>query len=365
MSKSSSVQLSDKVIGLLVPLKHLNNHQGASVTSLDFNDSGQYLISAGVDRSIQLYDVHKGTHNKDIQSQKYGAHCAKFAHHELDCLYASTPEEGLDVDHSVRHLALSTKTYLRYFKGHKDQVTSLEVNPVSETFLSSSIDRTVKLWDFRSTGASGSLDVGQPSVVAYDPQGIVFAVGTWPDPSLVSSRPARISFYDLSNYDKAPFLTAEVPIIPGATWNKIEFSNNGKLVLASTDTHEHYVLDAFSGQLLTTLIVDVSRSSKEYHGDYMSFDYPSTGLACFSPDGKFVIAGNTKGKLCTFDLTSIKCTEGGVHQISPEDNSKRLLPFKQVDGFGLAKVVLFNPKLLTVATADTSVVLWGPNAEEL
>ncbi|KAK7684637.1 hypothetical protein QCA50_012218 [Cerrena zonata] len=325
---SSSVFITDSIVGSFKPSKLFNYHQEASVTSLDFNVSGQYLISAGIDKSIQLYDVHRGIHHKDIQSQKYGAHLARFAHDDLNCLYASTPSASLEVDHSIRYLALASNTYLRYFKGHKEQVVAIEMNPVSETFISSSLDRTVKVWDLKSASPIGNFDIGLPSVIAFDPQGIVFAVGKCPQPQLKSTL-GSVSLYDMTNFDKGPFLTVEVPIISGQSWNKLEFSNN----------------DAFLGQLLTTLIVDVTRSSKEYNGDWMSFQYPSTGSTCFTPCGKFVLAGSPKG---------------GVHVVSDSDNPKRTVPFKMLDTdpSGIPKILSFNPKLLTFASADNKVALW-------
>lgn len=359
---SSSTVITSDLLASFVPTKLFDYHQQTSITSLDFHDSGQYLISSGVDKSIQLYDVHKGVHHKDIQSQKYGAHLAKFTHQELNCLYASTPNATLDVDHSIRYLALSSNTYLRYFKGHKEQVTSVEMNPVSDTFISSSLDRTVKVWDLKSPSAVGNLDIGQPSVIAFDPSGIIFAVGKYPDPSL-KLKVGQLLLYDLSHFDKAPFLTVDVPVLSGQIWNKLEFSNNGKFIMISTDSHESYILDAFLGQLLTTLIVDVTRSNKEYGGDWMSFKYPYTGSSCFTPCGRFVTTGTPKAKLCLFNLGSIKNTEGGSQSIREFDNPKRLLPFKTLDSkmaTATPKIVAFNPKLLTIATADNTVTLWNP-----
>lgn len=359
---SSSLALSEQVVGSFSPQKLLSHHQDTSITSLDYSALGQFLISAGIDRSIQLYDVHKGVHQRDIQLQKYGAHVAKFAGADLNCLYASTPSNS-EVDHQIRYLLLANKTYLRYFKGHKEQVTALEVNPLSESFLSASLDRTVKLWDFRSASAEGNLDVGQRCVVAYDAQGIVFVVGKYPDPKSGSSR-GKVAFYDLALFDKGPFLEVEVKTLPGALWNKIEIANNGKLVLILTDSPEHYVLDAFLGQLLTTLVAGPVRTP--YAGDWMSFKYPSSGTSCFTPCGRFVVAGTPLAEVAMFDLTALKSSEGGSHHISLADNPRQLRPWKSAStGGGVARVVAFNPKLLSLATADNSVRLWLPHAEEM
>lgn len=46
-------------------------------------------------------------------------------------------------------------------------MSSIEVNPVDKTFLSSSYDGTVKLWDLKSSSAVGNLEVGQNSVIGF------------------------------------------------------------------------------------------------------------------------------------------------------------------------------------------------------
>ena len=66
---------------------------------------------------------------------------------------------------------------LTIFQGHKAQVSSIEVNPVDKTFLSSSYDGTVKLWDLKSSSAVGNLEVGQNSVIRFDPHGVVLLLG--------------------------------------------------------------------------------------------------------------------------------------------------------------------------------------------
>lgn len=357
---SSSLTITDKVIKSFEPVKTFNYHKGASITSLDFDDSGQYLISAGIDKSIQLYDVHKGVHHNDIQSQKYGAHLARFTHFELNCLYASTPAADKNIDNAIRYLSLSNNLYLRYFKGHKDQVTSIEVHPVLDLFLSASLDRTVKLWDLRSTSPVGNLDVGQPTVIAFDPRGIVFCVGKCPCPS-TGAGVGVVAFYDTASFDKKPFLEVEIQVLAGQSWNKLEFSNNGKLLLISTDSYEHYVVDAFLGQLLTTLQIVSDTSHTGYNGDWMTFKYPYSGSASFSPCGKFVLVGSPQMNVLAFDLTNLKHTDGNTRSVSDLDNPKTLRPFQTLStNQGIPKIVAFNQKLLTFATADSTVSLWQP-----
>lgn len=342
MSKkvTTTVALNDSVLRSFQPAKSLSYHIGTSITSLDFDNTGQYLVSAAVDKSIQVYDCYKGNRHKEVQSQKYGAHLAKFTH-AFECLYASTPvADGSDPDHSIRYLSLSTKGYLRYFKGHKDQVLQLEVNPVSDTFLTFSADHTVKNWDLRSSSATGSIGIERNSVVAFDPRGIVFAVAG------NHQKKGTVLFYNAGAYEKGPFLTSMIDT-SDEEWTKVEFSNNGRYVLIGTNINRHYVLNAILGKLLATLSVPEPSS-------WPSADYSSTGSVCFTPDGKAVFAGMNNGNIAMFSLLALTSSAA----------SEDLRPFAiLLCNQTAARVLAFDPKLLTFASADDQVVLWSTNHE--
>lgn len=336
-----SVLVSEQLLCAMRPRKAFQYHDGASVTSLDFDGTGQYLVSSGVDKSIQLYDCYKGTRVKEVQSQKYGAHAARFIRLDLSCLYALAPVVGGDEqDHTVRYLSLHTKSYLRYFKGHRDQVLDLAVSPVADAFLLASADHTVKLWDLRASNPMGSVGVGLVSVIAYDFQGMVFAVAQGPTPD----QPGTVAFYDKANFEKGPFLRKDVPSLAPERWTKAEFSNNGKYLLLSTDGPRHYVLDAFSGKLLARLVLPDQPA-------WPTFDYHSLGSLCFTPDGKFVVAGCPSGEVALFALSALKTEPRPGTDLLPCN----MLPSTQ----GPAKIVAFDPKLFTMASAHSSVVLWA------
>lgn len=342
--KSSTVTTDPSILQQFRPKKTFNYHQNASITSLTFDDSGQYLISAGIDKSIQLYDVHKGIHTKDIQSQKYGAHIARFTHKDLNCLYATTPTVNDDVDHSIRYLSLSDKKYIRYFKGHKAQVVSLQVDPVHDTFITSSLDKSVKLWDIRLANPTGNIDCGNSCLLAYDPHGIMFVVAKQDGQN-------TMDFYDTKHFQNGPFLSCNVP--SSTKWTNVEFANHGAFILVSTSGFEHHIIDAFLGNLLTTL--QVKSSTPQFNSTY-----PISSTSCLSPCGRYAIAGSPQLTLLFFDLSNLKCSKGG-HSVKDHDNPRKLLPFKVTESNqGIPKILAFNPKLLTLATADNTVSLWQP-----
>ena len=352
-SSSSSLQISQDTLSTCRETKYFSYHHGASITSLDFDDSGQYLISSGVDKSIQLYDCYKGVHYKDIQSQKYGAHSARFTHEGLNCLYASTPDPLSTTEaneDTIRYLSLSSNQYIRYFKGHKAQVSNIEVNPLQNTFMSTSFDKTIKFWDLKASTPTGSLNVGNNIVAGYDPQGIVVGVGN--GPSLTDgSRIGKISLYNLKNYDMGPFIECQVACMPKQVWNKLEFSNNGKLILISTDTCEHYILDAFLGKTLAIIRLTYRKDDR-----WMSTKYPYSGCCSFTPCGKYVLVGSPKHIIHIFNMADLK-----PNAEKPTIFSRSTEVLKS--SHGVPKVVMFNPKLYTFASADTGVTLWQPQEE--
>lgn len=358
---STTLLISNRILGPLRAVKNFGYHKGASITSLDFDDLGQYLISCGIDKSIQVYDIHKGKHFKDVQSQKYGAHLARFVHKDLNCLYASTPEETTSDPESdaIRYLQLADNKYVRYFKGHTAQVLDIQVNPVADTFISTSRDCTVKMWDLRASNSTGNINTGVPAIVAYDPHGVVMAIGRQ---SVLEGTSAngRIELFDLHNYDQGPFLLVKLDTLANVSWNKLEFSNNGKLLLLGTDGPEHYVLDAFLGELLTTILVTLPNEFKP--GDrWMQFNYHCSGCVCFTPDGRYIIVGSPLKNILVYDTRNISTSDSSRPKT---ENRPKLFPIKNYrTEQGIPKVVAFDPKLFTLAVADNTVTLWQSEAQ--
>ena len=53
--------------------------------------------------------------------------------------------------------------FIRYFTGHTKRVISLEMSPTDDTFMSGSLDNSVRLWDLRTPNCSGIMQVqGKP-----------------------------------------------------------------------------------------------------------------------------------------------------------------------------------------------------------
>ncbi|KAI9816753.1 MAG: member of Set1p complex, histone methyl transferase [Pycnora praestabilis] len=316
-----------------------------SFTSLDFDDSGEFLLAACDDESLQLYNCKEGKHMKTLFSKKYGAHLARFTHHSQSVLYASTK-----VDDTIRYLSTHDNQFLRYFKGHTAPVTSLALSPASDTFLSCSLDNTVRLWDLRSPNASGQLLLGGPYFATYDPSATVLAIASPPTHSVL--------LYDLRNYDKPPFATFDLvkheanytPKSIGREWTKLEFSNDGKSLLIGTNGPGHFLLDAFDGHMKAFLTRKPGPTGRTPPGPGPRTGVPGQGDMCFSPDGRYVIGGAGAQDMVVWDTT-----------MTPAGPEKILKPITDLPFKGRAAVVGFNPRHNLIVSADKEVVFWLPD----
>ncbi|CAB1354103.1 unnamed protein product [Coregonus sp. 'balchen'] len=260
------------------------------VNCVDYSSNGESAISSSDDDSIVLYDCQEG---KPIRT-----------------LY-----------NTIRYLSLTDNKYIRYFPGHTDRVVALSMSPVDDTFISGSLDMTIRLWDLRSPNCQGLTNpLGKP-VCSFDPEGLIFAAG-------VDSE--AIKLYDLRSFDKGPFASFETQFSRVCEWTGLKFSRDGKQILISTNGGAIRVLDAFNGSVLHTF-------SGYNNSKGISLE------ACFTPDSDFVMIGSEDGR---------------VHVWSTESGMKIAV----LDGkhSGPINTLQFNPKYMTFASACSNMAFWLP-----
>jgi len=310
------------------PARTLANHaQNSHITSLDFSDNGQWLLSSGSDESMQLYDCRSAEHKKSVFSKKYGCHLARFTHRSTNCVYASTKD-----DDSLRYLSLHDNQFVRYFRGHKNKVISLEVSPVDDTLISSAMDRTVRIWDLRSPNARGVISMPTPgNFVSIDAMGLVFAVA--------SQDKKTVALYDVRNFDKQPFLSFSCHNI-GGNWQKVEFSNNSKYVTVSSDGVAHGLFDALQGKPLGKIT------------GHDPLKPSSVSPTAFTMDGEYLVGGSNQNRVCVWDLRNA----------DKGDHSSVLTPVHETVTPVRPALISFDPKTMLMATADHSLQFWTPDA---
>lgn len=300
----------------------------ARINSIDFSQDGKNLITSSEDDTIILYDCEKGIKKRDIMSKKYGVDLIKYTHANNTAIHTSTKEND-----TIRYLSLHDNKYLRYFVGHEKRVVTLCMSPADDRFISGSLDNSIKLWDLKSEKPTGKLAVPGAPIANWDPEGLIFALGTGNE---------YIKFYDSRAYEKGPFNSIRInPNKPqNMSWKSLTFSPNGKQILITTDYEELYIHDAFSGQPLHKLAI----------GPKLSAPIENPCEATYTPDSQYILCGSTDG--CIHVWSSSKGVKTAVlkHDKSQAEAIQR---------------VMFNPKYMLIASAGTRMSYWIPSIDEM
>nr|XP_046239711.1 WD repeat-containing protein 82-like isoform X1 [Scatophagus argus] len=292
------------------------------VNCVDFSPNGEYAVSSSDDDCIVLYDIREGKPERTLFSKKYGVDLIRYTYGNTQTVIYSSNK----LDDTIRYLSLTDNKYIRYFPGHTARVISLSMSPVDNTFISSSLDKTIRIWDLRSPNCQGLTNpLGKP-VCSFDPEGLIFAAG-------VESQ--AIKLYDLRASDKGPFASFETRFSRVCDWTGLKFSNDGKQILISTNGGMIRVLNAFSGSVLHTF-------SGYNNSKGISLE------ACFTPDSQFVMIGSEDGR---------------VHVWSTESGMKVAV----LDGKhpGPINALQFNPRYMTFASACSNMKFWLPCVDDL
>ncbi|GFQ98814.1 WD repeat-containing protein 82 [Trichonephila clavata] len=338
------------------------------INSIDFSSDGVTLISSSDDDSIVIYDCERGVHKRTLHSKKYGADLVRFTHNENSAVHSSTK-----IDDTIRYLSLHDNKYIRYFPGHTKKVTSLSMSPVEDSLLSSSLDKSVRLWDVRSPNCQGFLTESGNPVVCFDPEGLSFAVA-------VNSE--EVKLYDMRSFDKGPFNTFLPFKERNSDWTCMKFSPDGKMILISTNGSDVHLLDAYNGRALTTFAGPFNT--------FLPFKERNSDWTCmkFSPDGKMILISTNGSDVHLLDayngraLTTFasRVNSKGIPLEASFSPDSQFVFSGSTDGAihvwnsetGLREAVLhcgytnpvhcvqFSPKYMMVVSASTQMAFWTP-----
>uniref|UniRef100_A0A4X2L7G6 WD repeat-containing protein 82 n=1 Tax=Vombatus ursinus TaxID=29139 RepID=A0A4X2L7G6_VOMUR len=290
------------------------------INCFDFSPDGQAIVSSSDDDSIVLYDCGEGLPKRTLYSKKYGVDLVRYTH-AMDTAVCSSNK----IDDTIRYLSLQYNKYIRYFPGHDKRVVALSMSPVDETFISASLDKTIRLWDLRVPNCQGLMYLQGKPFCAFDPEGIVFAAG-------VNSEVVKL--YDLRVFDKGPFANFKIQQDKTCEWTGLKFSNDGKCILIATNGSFMHLIDSFKGVVM--------HSFRGYNNS------KAVALeACFTPDSQFIMTGSDDGKIHVWN------GESGIKVAVL--NGKHTGPITCLQ---------FNPKFMTFASTCSNMVFWLPTIDD-
>ncbi|ETO25692.1 WD-40 repeat-containing protein [Reticulomyxa filosa] len=110
----------------------------AEVNSVKFSPDGKKIISSSHDSTIRIWDVSSGQVIQKIDTYPYRPIDAQFS-----------PKYKIIASAAGTKIMLYTISgeFLRKMEGHHDNITRIQFSPDGEKIVSSSIDKTVRLWD--------------------------------------------------------------------------------------------------------------------------------------------------------------------------------------------------------------------------
>lgn len=295
--------------------------------SMDFSPKGRNLICGNDDDSIVIYDcANEGIVKDTLFSKKYGVSNICYTHEDDKVLYSSNK-----INDDIRYQSLHDNRYIQYFNGHTKRVVSTCLSPVDDSFISGSLDNTVRLWDLKSSASKGVVQADGNPIVSYDPEGMIFAIGT---------NSEIIRLFDERKYEKGPFATFKLPADQDCTWTHLKFSVDAKKILISSNGSITRLIDAFNGKPLHSFKSPVDAEAE-----------PLSMEASFSPDGQYVLVGTHEGNIQVWN------TESGSSIGVLQSKYLGLNPSP-------LQCVKFNPRFMMIASGGKSVSLWLPTAEE-
>ncbi|XP_075715229.1 WD repeat domain-containing protein 83 isoform X2 [Rhinoderma darwinii] len=235
--------------------RRLACNQGA-VRAVRFNVDGNYCMTCGSDKSLKLWNPHKGTMLKTYSGHGY---------------------EVLDAAGSDKTIILwdvAQGQVVRKFRGHAGKVNCVEFNEESTVIISGSIDSSIRCWDSRSR---------RPEAIQIldEAKDGISSIKVSDHEILAGSVDGNLRRYDL----RAGEMCADYV---GSPITCVSFSQDSQCLLASSLDSCLRLLDKDTGELL---------------GEYSGHQNASYKLdSCLSEKDTHVVSCSEDGTVCFWDL---------------------------------------------------------------
>ena len=170
----------DSTISCRLSISRQVRYPGEGCLWLDYHREGRFVVMATKDSSLHLIDSLNGVEKKKMYTRSHGIGEVQYTHHE-SCVLLSSDVARDRRFCDIRYLCMYDNRYLRYYKGHTDKVTSLSMSPIEDYFLSTSNDKSVRLWNINSPTSLAQMnlpDYVTNPVVRYEGEGLCLAYST-------------------------------------------------------------------------------------------------------------------------------------------------------------------------------------------
>ena len=247
----------------------LSGHKSV-VTRMAFLPNGQILASISADGMLNLWSVETGEKIKSLASQgdSFGAFALS---NDGSILAKSGPGNSIALYNLVENRTLAI------LKGHKDLINQIVFSPEDTHLVSVADDRTLILWDVKTTKIVTRAENFDDSVLAADfsPGGSLLVTGDGSGAIKHWSNPSIKELVKIQGNKVGEEVTS------------IVFSPNGK-----------WIATAGSAGFLKLWTTDLNDTDKDLSGGL-----PNVYAAEFSPDGKYIVAAGSGKLVKTWNIT--------------------------------------------------------------
>ncbi|KAK8985122.1 hypothetical protein V6N11_076812 [Hibiscus sabdariffa] len=244
----------------------LKGHEGA-VLAARFNSDGNYCLSCGKDRTIRLWNPHRGIHIKNYKSHG----------REVRDVHVTPDNSKLcscGGDRQIFYWDVSTGRVIRKFRGHDGEVNAVKFNEYASVVVSAGYDRSLRAWDCRSHST-------EPIQIIDSFLDTVMSVCLTKTEIIGGSVDGTVRTFDIR-------IGREISDDLGQPVNCISMSNDGNCILASCLDSSIRLLDRSTGELLQEY---KGHACKSYKMD-----------CCLTNSDAHVIGGSEDGSIFFWDL---------------------------------------------------------------
>ena len=291
-------------------------HKG-SIFGVSWAKDSKRIVTASADQTVKLWDVEAG---KAVQSWRFGGEGnVSVPDQQVGVVWPVGRSDGtvisLNLAGDLNYLVEGNQKPTRIVQGHNKSITALATgnNGKSQTFWTGSFEGRVCSWDSDSgigSRVEGSSHTNQVTAFTATPSR-VYSVA-WDDTLRIAdtagntfigealkltAQPKSIASADgmlfVATASGIDIFSKDILVgtLPTKDFTPTAISAHGSLVAVGTDTNAVYIYTADSNNKL----IEKEKLSNSTAG--------ITALA-FSPDGAFLAAGNSSGKITVYNASS-------------------------------------------------------------